>query len=127
MSSLAPDVTWFRLVIRGIGVLLLALGVPGLLNGGLQMVWYVRQQSSFYGATPDWWWLVYIVSPVAQTGIGLYLLLGARGLINYCCRGALGMCPACNYDVRNISGANCPECGSPLPGRTPAPTPPTSS
>ena len=77
------------------------------------------------GGFNDWWWLAStIVGPGAKVVIGLYLILGARTLITYCTRGALGMCPACNYDVRNVPGATCPECGSPLPGRAPSHPPP---
>jgi hypothetical protein len=64
-----------------------------------------------------WWYLMPILGPALQVAIGVYLLVGAKPLVRYCCRGALGMCPACNYDVRDVPGATCPECGVGLPGR----------
>ncbi len=119
MNSSAPDVTWFRLAIRGIGVLLIAWGLPSVVTGVVQGVWYFFQGMGFGGPGMDWWWLFYTLGPMVQVGVGVYLVVGARNLIAYCCRGALGMCPACNYDIRNVPGATCPECGVALPARTP--------
>jgi hypothetical protein len=108
------DVTWFRLAVRGIGILLVAWGIPSLGNS----LGYALFDAG--ALTPSELWRFVAagaLGPIAQIGIGLYLLVGARGLITYCCRGALGMCPACNYDVRHVPGRTCPECGVALPAR----------
>jgi hypothetical protein len=122
MSSSTHDATWFRLAVRGIGVLLVAWGAPSLVSGALQVLQFMFRQPGMSTYGFDWTWLLPLIGgPLVQVIIGVYLLIGARGLITYCCRGALGMCPACNYDVRDVPGSTCPECGVALPGRTPPP------
>ena len=121
MSSGTPDVTWFRLTVRGIGVFLVAWPIPDVIGYAAQTLWYIAGDQ-FNAPGMDWWYLSGAIGPLAQAAIGIYLIFGARPLIKYCTRGALGLCPACNYDVRDVPGAACPECGVPLPGR---PTPPT--
>jgi hypothetical protein len=118
MNSVAPDVTWFRLAIRGIGVLLIGLALPSFFSSVVEGVWQIVEIGPMIGADDNWWRLSFALGPVIQVFLGVYLLVGARRLITYCCRGALGMCPACNYDVRNVPGNTCPECGVALPGRS---------
>lgn len=122
MNSPAPDVTWFRLAVRGIGVLLVAWGLPSFVSGVVVIVWQIAEIGPLFGGSVDWWRLSFALGPFVQICLGVYLLVGAKSLISYCCRGALGMCPACNYDIRNVPGNTCPECGVALPARS-APSP----
>lgn len=124
MSTSQPDVVWFRFAVRGIGILVLGFGVPSVVQAIGSVIWYLW--NSFPGTDQMAWAVTALLGPLAYCATGLYLLLGAAPLIRYCTRGALGMCPACNYDVRTVPGHTCPECGAPLPGRTaPPPTNPT--
>lgn len=118
MPSPTPDVTWFRLAVRAIGILVFALGLPAVFAHVASVATWLREGMP-WGGEMLVWYVLPLLGPVAQLALGFYLIVGARPLIRYCTRGALGMCPACNYDVRQVPGPTCPECGVPLPGRAP--------
>lgn len=84
--------------------MLVAYGLPSVTMALLQSVWLALDNTSGVPMRDNLWWATYSIGPVIQLIGGLYLIFGGRGLINYCCRGALGMCPACNYDVRRLRG-----------------------
>lgn len=122
MHSASSETLWFRLAVRGVGILMLAWGLPSFIQRLLALIWEYDMMGAGGGGIvgyPNGWLMIAsaLVGPTVQIAMGVYLLRGATGLIAYCCRGALGMCPACNYDVRNVPGATCPECGVALPGR----------
>jgi hypothetical protein len=118
--------TWFRLVIKAIGVLLVGLSVPNLISSIVAIIDAVigAQSWTFYtpysttGVSPGdlvMGAVLQILPASAQTCFGLYLLLGGKWLVNKCIPSNRPYCPECGYDLSNASGDKCPECGIALP------------
>jgi hypothetical protein len=131
------DPRWFRLMVRGIGILTLALALPRvgdiarllgtLAQGPSAWTMYTPYITTGSGGT-SWWnpyvfsLLVAMLADLSQIALGAYLLFGAPRLVQFCIRQVGGRCPACDYDIRGLKGA-CPECGVPI---TAQPAPPQS-
>ena len=105
---------WFTLAVRLIGLMTLVEYAPGpiqfilnhLVLGPKQTIGSAPGEPSF---RQDLW--THSGSFVA-CGAALYLLFGARRLINWCLRRVDGVCPACGYEMRSVHGEKCPECGT---------------
>ncbi len=112
------DYSWFRLLVRAIGILLIGLSLPHALMSTVHVIdTLLTGNWSQYGWSGYFGWVGSIVGLLLQAGFGFYLLSGGGRLVERCLRGVYGWCPHCGYDVRTIPAANCPECGSVLPGR----------
>src|SRR5262245_41502110 len=112
------DYSWFRLLVKAIGMLLIGLAVPSLIQ---TLAWAWRFAQGFPGMSTDdsWMWMLSSgLGPVVQGVMGAYLLLRGDRLIERCLRDVYGRCPVCGYDLRGHAAATCPECGNALPGRT---------
>jgi len=111
---------WFRLMIKGAGLLIIAQALPYLVQLAAALVddlvslGLARTLTRFDASN--------MLRHVTQSGvlivIGVYLLFGGKWILNKCA--PLGrFCPECGYDVSHGRSANCPECGTPLPNRAP--------
>lgn len=125
------DYTWFKLLVRAIGVLLIGFGAPYF----IATVWWgiasLRQDGGMLGAQ----FVIYSGFTILSTGLqslfGLYLLFGGRWIIRYCLSDVRSRCVFCGYDLSGITSGVCPECGTPaappIPARrrpeSPPPTP----
>ena len=110
------DSHWFKLLVRGIGVLLIGLAIPSViaLFGTAAMV---ANAANLTGnpSMDQWVWVLSgILGTLAQLGFGVNLLFGAPRLVRYCLRQVNSRCGACDYDVRGLRGV-CPECGATIP------------
>ncbi len=115
--------TWFRLVLKAIGILLVGLSLPDLVKFVAQMGHF--SVGSFASGRfpvpppPTWWWVWNLVPEVIghllQLGLGLYLLFGGKWIVNLCIPSNRPYCPECGYDLSKAGSANCPECGVKLP------------
>jgi hypothetical protein len=113
--------TWFRLVIKAIGILVLTLHLPDFI---LTIVGSVLSQID--GATPgsggwltmferwEYMWPQFVRS-VVNVAIGLYLLFGGKWIVNLCIPSNRPYCPECGYQLAESGSGNCPECGTTLP------------
>ena len=109
------DPRWFKLLVRAIGVLVIALAVPhlGQTIATGAMLLDLRQSAGggpFYDQMYVPMLLVQTVSVLFQLGLGVYLLRGAPALTRFCIRQVGRRCPACDYDLQGLAG-KCPECG----------------
>lgn len=112
--------TWFRLVLKAIGIYMICTGIPGLLT---QVSSLVFQYSSFsVGAGVGWtvnqWWTWLIPQAIHSLGflmIGLYLVFGGEWIVNKCIPSNRPYCPECGYDLSQSHGEKCAECGVTLP------------
>ena len=110
--------TWFRLVLKAIGVLLIGFALPGvatlLANAGYRTM-YGDPFARLTGvAAQNWfrWQLVAgHVGDLVQLGLGLYLLFGGRWIADLAILSNRPYCPECGYDISEATGKCCPECG----------------
>lgn len=103
--------TWFRLVIKAIGVLLVGLGLEGVLRSLVFVVLAAPWTNTTWN---DWGWpFVSLLQPV----IGVYLFLRGEWIVNLAIPSNRPYCPECGYDLARNEGAKCPECGVGLAGK----------
>ncbi len=117
--------TWFRLVIKAIGVLLIGFSFPYIVVAIYEITsaWSQYRSMSFSGATADWF--DYFILPLLSSagtllmlGFGLYLFFGGEWVVNRCIPSNRPYCPECGYDLsKSEEGERCPECGVGLAGR----------
>lgn len=103
------EAAFFRLLVRGIGVYILAVsGLPSLVS----LVQFVyAAQSPPEGPTPIGYMVIYSIWYLISPVIGVYLLFFADGLIRRCLLDAANRCSMCGRDGRGIADKKCPDCG----------------
>lgn len=111
--------TLFRIMVRAIGVLLLAEAIPSLLNFVVQLV-SIWQYSMRTGASS--YDIIRAVPPVLQIVFGIYLLTGPRWIVNLAVKDNLPHCYECGYSLQGLpASGKCPECGTPYYLESPIP------
>lgn len=106
--------TWFRLILKAIGVLVIALSA----GEAVTFVWTVFLEFRDSGLVPLWNSYVFAfgLGKLITLAIGFYLLLGGERLVNFCIPSNRAYCPNCGYDVsESLFAKNCSECGVTLP------------
>lgn len=105
--------TLFRLLLKAIGILLIAFAIPELVA---IMAYYLIVElpgSANWSAAN---WIYSMLAPAIQTAIGAYLFLEGKWVIDKCIPSNRPYCPECGYDLsHNTSSTNCPECGVTIP------------
>lgn len=114
------DGAWFRLVLRGVGVLVLAHAIPEFL-ATLGSVGYSASMSPGQPGI-GWRYVFFVPGMAAKVAIGFYLLIEPGRLVRYCMRDIGRLCAGCGYDIRAVTTGSCPECGLAL-----APSKPVST
>ena len=112
--------TWFRLVLKAIGIFLIATGTVGLLDsvsGALGRAVSLGGAGYGYELLQLLEWALYsgLVGSIARLAFGAYLLFGGAKLVNLCIPSNRPYCPHCGYDLRAVNDERCPECGVRLP------------
>jgi hypothetical protein len=109
--------TWFRLVLKAIGIVLIGLSLPSvtpLASDGVG--WLLAQVGVPWLDNGVFVYnLPYGIGGVMQFLLGLYLLLGGTWLLDRIIPSNRPYCPECGYDLSNNRSSNCPECGVLLP------------
>ena len=108
--------TWFRLVVKAIGIYLLASALPNLVNQIYFVVSTYLSNGQMFGTPASPWpltnyWLPLLLFQGCQFGVGLYLLFGGKWIVNLCIPSNRPYCPECGYDISEATGKCCPECG----------------
>ncbi|MEE8154231.1 MAG: hypothetical protein V3T53_04645 [Phycisphaerales bacterium] len=109
--------TWFRLVLKAIGVLLIgfaASGVATLFTNVGYLAMYGDPFGVGGGRTTNWIYWQFMsphVGDLVQLGLGLYLLFGGRWIADVAIPSNRPYCPECGYDIAEATGKCCPECG----------------
>jgi hypothetical protein len=104
--------TWFRLVVKAIGILLFGLGLRDVADLVIGMLYYWDSASS----TASTWQIVLSTLPqVLQALLGVYLFFGGDWIVNKVIPSNRPYCPECGYDLSHNLGTKCVECGIILP------------
>ena len=117
--------TWFRLVLKAVGLLLIGLGIPEVLRNtiGIMDLLAMHGGWTFYtsysttmtpgtGVSSPYWILFLQALPdLVQIAMGLYLLIGGKWLLNKIIPSNRPYCTECGYDLSKNESATCPECG----------------
>ncbi len=125
--------TWFRLVLKAIGVLMIGFAASGVANL-LANVGYLTMYGDPFGVgggrSTNWIYWQFIsqhVGDLVQAGLGVYLLFGGRWIADLAIPSNRPYCPECGYDNSEATGKRCPECGVPLGSPETSETNPKSS
>ena len=116
------DYTWFRLLVRAIGLTFIGFALPQIITALGTIVAIAAPQSGYTLSEAILDWSGHLLGFLIQLALGLYLFLRGEWVIQHSLRAVYGHCPACTYDLSGHPGPLCPECGIALPGRS-APTP----
>ncbi len=112
---------WFRLLLRVVGIVLVAYSVHWILGLLTMIVQEAAGHGDFDEPMDVWGWLSYL-GPVLQFALGLYLFFNPKWLMKVCIDDITYRCPACRFDLRGLTAPlACPECGVRLPGDIPPP------
>ncbi len=97
--------TWFRLVLKAIGIFLIAWAVPELLTAiGWFFIWAQDDLPRL---------LVALAGPAIKVVFGAYLLFGGAALVNRIIPSNHPYCPDCGYNLTHQRSTDrCVECGS---------------
>ena len=114
--------TWFRLVIKAIGVLLVGFSLPTIWRIAFDLVGilWAYLMASDYSLSPyghGYRFLQWLREGglVVQFVFGLYLFFGGKWIVNKVIPSNRPYCPECGYDLSKTRSAKCPECGTVLP------------
>jgi hypothetical protein len=107
--------TWFRLIIKAMGVFVIILALAKLTSNSVNLL------TSFFTvirtgmASPDWrYWGPMLAEPGVMIALGLYLVFRGQWIVSVCCP-ADRCCRECGYNISKCQGSSCPECGLELP------------
>ena len=129
--------TWFRLVIKAIGVLLIGLSLRDIAQLIVGIIYQTIQSGSLrlysptgvpiqgMNAIETFISTVFYSTPeMIQFAFGLYLFYGGKAIINRVIPSNRPYCPECGYDLShaNANAEKCTECGVTLPRRDAAAT-----
>lgn len=107
--------TWFRHVLKAIGVLLIGFSAPDLIYSICNYsAWEYYRSGWAQGATPMPNWMSFalqIIGPAVQLIFGIFLITGSQWLTGKLLPVGENYCDQCSYDLSGISAARCPECG----------------
>ena len=111
--------TWFRLLLKAIGVSMICTAIPNMLSQVSNAIFSYYQ----YVASPpgsgwlyEWnWWIPQLLWGGGQLAIGCYLFFRGEWIVNRAIPSNRPYCPDCGYDLSKNSTNQCPECGVSLP------------
>ncbi len=106
--------TLFRVLLKAIGVLLIAQSLPYAVSHSLSLLMRLAADAAGSGGFigNDWYQLPYIAGYVLMTGIGLYLFFGGKYVADLALPDNRLYCAECGYQLSSRDGAKCPECGA---------------
>ena len=111
--------TWFRMVLKAIGVLLIGFGAPDLIHWVLNYTAWMYYETGWMAGSPnmpDWLsFFLQIAGSVVQIIIGIFLILGAQWLVTKLLPSGDPFCEQCGYDLSGSKSVHCPECGATVP------------
>jgi hypothetical protein len=110
--------TFFRMLLKLVGVVLFILGLESVLDG---IVSYYFMTSGMPPTPPHIsleQWLRTGLPGILQIAFGLYFFFGGKWVTNLAVRSNRPLCGECGYDLTGCSAGRCPECGHQADART---------
>ncbi len=108
------EFAWCRPLLRVVGVLLLGLSLPTLIDYVFRVVERMATSQRFgvpFGPGELGWFLIYLLGAGSQCALGLYLLFKGRRVLRWVLHGVDTCCTRCGYQLAGTVGGRCPECG----------------
>jgi len=105
--------TLFRMLLKVIGVWVFVGGIGTLLSQ-LGILGYYLTNPSLRNSGQLGYFVINIISPLAQLGIGAYLFFSGKWIADIAIPGNRPYCHECGYDLTNAPGNICTECGTPF-------------
>ena len=105
--------TLFRMLLKAIGVWVFVGGIGGLFSQFGYLVFVMTNRVTMPSGQ-SWYYLLNMLSPLAQLGMGLYLFFGGKWIADKAIPGNRPYCHECGYDLTNAAGTVCTECGTPF-------------
>jgi hypothetical protein len=106
--------TWFRLVLRLMGVYFVVQSIQGAAYAAGEFLTVLVNTGSI-GLT--WGWaLGGVIGSASWLAIGLYFFFGGEWIVNKAIPSNRPYCPDCGYDLSRATTDRCPECGVVTPG-----------
>jgi hypothetical protein len=109
--------TWFRLVLKAIGILIVCLNLPDLIYQIIYLCTRWQQSDPLSSGPTDGDLIAQLTWPISSSlgcALGAYLLFGGKWLVDLCIPSNRPYCPGCGYELSNSTTAICPECGERL-------------
>jgi hypothetical protein len=78
------DRTWFRLLLRAVGVLLLGLSMPVVIDRIVSLVGSMASRQEMTGSDFTWRWMLWLAGPLVQLALAGYLIIGPSRLERIC-------------------------------------------
>jgi hypothetical protein len=104
--------TFFRIAMKLLGVYFVVGGIQSLLMHLSQLIAMLTIRSMAGGQ--NWYYVLMIISPLAQLGLGLYLFFGGKWIVDKAIPSNRPYCHECGYDLTGAVGHVCNECGTPF-------------
>lgn len=122
-ASNMNDATWFRLLLRAIGIVLVGFAAPTIVSycGSIASMFVDRGRwggGRLSGVSISE--MLYMFLPSASghlmmLGLGVFLFIAPRRFVRWCVNDTVGRCGMCGYDLRGLTNnTKCTECGTPF-------------
>lgn len=103
--------TWFRLVLKAIGVFTVVSGASTLLTYA-GFLWQAISAGGIGSNISVFFFQ--LAGPFVQIALGLYLFFGGEWVVNKAIPSNRPYCPECGYDLSGAVRNRCPECDTPF-------------
>jgi hypothetical protein len=124
--------TWFRLVLKVVGIFLLADALPDLLNAAAATITNCMGLTPWRGTGFNLENLIGVamefglLGTAIKSAIGIYFVVGGKALVGLVIPSNRPYCPECGHEISGVKGVHCPECGVRIPAELISPPEPAA-
>jgi hypothetical protein len=107
--------TFFRLMLKLLGVWIFALGFSRLCGNVSQLIFYSLKQAPAVSNIFSVSFFEALTPAAIDRAIGAYLFFGGKWIADKAIPSNRPYCHECGYELTNNSSERCPECGTATP------------